>query len=116
MFVRKSALLPVLLVAICVFAEPADAQECGMLSACEPDYYGWDTSGGGFEPQPPTTTVCVAYGQRNQRCRACVEATWPDGTSKGYQDCGYVTQAGGCNCINTGTPSCRPEGTCTYRS
>lgn len=113
MSLRRWFILSVLLLAGALLGPSAYAQaECGMLTPCEPDYYSWDTGGGGF--QPPATTECAAYQSRDQRCRECFEAMNPNGTPKGYQTCGFVPRSAGCYCEDEYTSSCRSKGWCKY--
>lgn len=63
----------------------------------------------------PKVTACAAIGSQNQRCRFCAEALWNDGSSRGYQVCGYTASDAYCSCEKDQTPNCSGLGNCTYQ-
>ena len=104
-----------LVLGLFLFSLAAHAEsECGIYTACEPDFYGWgeEPTGGGYNP--PTATRCEARASSNQSCRYCARAYDDNGYWKGYFVCAHVQQYSHCSCANANTPNCEEKGVCTY--
>lgn len=110
---RNLGVLLIILVACCLLSSTAEGQEgCGLLTACDPDFYGWGDASGNYNP--PTVSTCYAYRSSNQACRACVDAYYDDGRPKGYRICAFVERNGLCYCSNAGTLACSGTSSCRY--
>ncbi len=112
MSLRKLGLLLTLLVACCLSSAAYGQEDCGLESACDPDFYSWGDSSGDYNP--PTIYSCYAYRNSNQACRACLQAYNDDGTPKNYKICAFVETNGSCSCSYAGTLACKGNGSCRY--
>lgn len=116
MQLRKLGVLPVLVIAFCLLAPPARAQQdCGDHCIQNPadGFPGWDA----LEPtgyNPPTTQSCTAYEWNHQACHVCTVPTDQNNNATGPPTCGWTKTSAGCACKNSGTTQCGTDGACTY--
>ena len=109
---RQLGLLFTIVVAFCLLSPSAYAQDCGIITACDPDFYSWGDASGNYNP--PTTNTCYAMASSNQSCRQCAPAYNDNGTFKGYFVCAYLLSNGSCSCKGAGTIGCSNVGFCRY--